>query len=145
MQSFKVSQGILMISWPFTFIFGIQNIHVTFPAMTVAADNDIVFLGTTWARFVKLSISTYELTVQWHLNLVCFSFRVDWLCFKSCLVRVFFSPFSISITLLGEEKVNQCFLYICSICACLVLTVFFPFSIWAGLRLVIVALPGISS
>ena len=35
--------------------------------------------------------------------------------FYSCV----FSPFSIAITLLGEE----CFLYVCSICACLVLSV----------------------
>ena len=44
----------------------------------------------------------------------------------SCLVlfcSCVFSPFSIAITSLGEERANQCFLYVCSICACLVLSV----------------------
>ena len=36
---------------------------------------------------------------------------------KCCFVLVFFSPFSIAITLLGEERANL-------ICACLVLSVF---------------------
>ena len=39
-------------------------------------------------------------------------------------VLVFFSPFSIAITSLGEERANLfCFSYVCSICACLVLSV----------------------
>ena len=40
------------------------------------------------------------------------------------LVFFFFSPFSIAITALGEERANlSAFLYVCSICACLVLSV----------------------
>ena len=39
-------------------------------------------------------------------------------------VLVFFSPFTIAITTLGEERANlSAFSYICSICACLVLSV----------------------
>ena len=39
-------------------------------------------------------------------------------------VLVFFSHFSIAITSLGEESANLCaFSYVCSICACLVLSV----------------------
>ena len=40
-------------------------------------------------------------------------------------VIVFFSSFSVAITSLGEERanLNACFLYVCSICACLVLSV----------------------
>ena len=47
-------------------------------------------------------------------------------CFMSYLgyfVLVFFSPFSLAITSLGEERANRCFSYVCSICACLVLSV----------------------
>ena len=37
---------------------------------------------------------------------------------------MFFSPFSIVITSLGEERANlSAFPYVCSICACLVLSV----------------------
>ena len=39
-------------------------------------------------------------------------------------VLVFFSPFSIAITPLGEERANlSAFWYVCSICVCLVLSV----------------------
>ena len=38
-------------------------------------------------------------------------------------VLVFFSPFSIAITSLGEERANLS-AYVCSICACLVLSVY---------------------
>ena len=42
------------------------------------------------------------------------------------VVPVFFSPFSIAITSLGEERASpdQCFLYFRSICVSLVLSVF---------------------
>ena len=47
------------------------------------------------------------------------------LCLTLChFVLVFFSPFSIAITSLGEERANlSAFLYVCSICACLDLSV----------------------
>ena len=39
-------------------------------------------------------------------------------------VLVFFRPFSIAITILGEERANlSAFSYVCSICACLFLSV----------------------
>ena len=62
--------------------------------------------------------------------------------FCSCV----FSPFTIAITSLGEERANlSAFLYVCSICAywfCL-----FPLllGVLEGLRLVLVALPGLFS
>ena len=41
-----------------------------------------------------------------------------------CFVLVFFSPFSTAITSLGEERASLgAFSNICSICACLVLSV----------------------
>ena len=46
------------------------------------------------------------------------------LCLTLChFVLVFFSPFSIAITSLGEERANLSAFYVCSICACLVLSV----------------------
>ena len=59
------------------------------------------------------------------LTLCCFvvySTRRFVLCLTLChFVLVFFSPFSIAITSLGEERANLSafFLYVCSICACL--------------------------
>ena len=44
------------------------------------------------------------------------------------LVLLFFSPFSIAITSLGEERANLCFSYVCSICSCLVTLI--SFSSW---------------
>ena len=61
------------------------------------------------------------------LTLCCFvvySTRQFVLCFSLCyFVLVFFSPFSIAITLLVEKR--TCISYVCSICACLVLSVSF--------------------
>ena len=47
------------------------------------------------------------------------------LCLTLCYFGLgFFSPFSIEITLLGKERANlSVFSYVCSICACLVLSV----------------------
>ena len=45
-------------------------------------------------------------------------------CLSVChFVLVFFSPFSIAITSLGEERAKQCFSCVCSVCACLDLSV----------------------
>ena len=46
-------------------------------------------------------------------------------CLSVChFVLVFFSPFSIAITSLGEGRANlSAFLYVCSVCACLDLSV----------------------
>ena len=68
-------------------------------------------------------------------------------CLSVChFVLVFFSPFSIAITSLGEERANLSALsYVCSVCACLDLSV--SSSSWGleGLRFVIVALSGLFS
>ena len=45
----------------------------------------------------------------------------------------------------GRESYSKCFSYVCSICACLVLSVFSSFCAWEGLSFVIVALPGLFS
>ena len=62
-------------------------------------------------------------------------------------VIAFFSPFSIAITSLEEERANlSAFCTFFSGCACLVLSVScVPFRVCDGLWLVIVALPGLFS
>ena len=54
-----------------------------------------------------------------------YSTRRFFVCLSVChFVLVFFSPFSIAITSLGEERANlNAFSYVCSICACLDLSV----------------------
>ena len=69
------------------------------------------------------------------------------LCLTLCyFVLVFFSPFSIVITSLGEERVN---LSVFHTFVRFVLVWFcwfsFPLGVWEGLRFVIVALPGLFS
>ena len=61
-------------------------------------------------------------------------------------VLVFFSPFSIAITLLGEERelILVVFVRLFDL-RLLVLSFFLPLRVWDGLRLVIVALPGLFS
>ena len=82
------------------------------------------------------------------LTLCCFvvySSRRFVVCLSVChFVLVFFSPFSIAITSLGEERA-QWFSYVCSICACLDCRFPLPLGVWEGLRFVIVALPGLFS
>ena len=59
-------------------------------------------------------------------------------------VLVFFSPFSIAITSLGEERINlsasRTFVRFVLLLICL-----FPLGVWEGLRFVIVSLPGLFS
>ena len=61
-------------------------------------------------------------------------------------VPVFFSPFSIGITSLGEDRVNLStfhkFVQFALVWFCLVPL---PLGVWEGLRFVIVALPGLFS
>ena len=68
-------------------------------------------------------------------------------CLALCyFVLVFFSPFSIAITSLGEERANlsafHTFVRFALVCFCLFPL---PLCVWDGLRLVIVALPGLFS
>ena len=87
------------------------------------------------------------------LTLCCFvvySTRRFVLCLTLChFVLVFFSPFSIAITSLGEEKANlSVFRMFVRFVLCLDLSVSsssYPLSVWEGLRFVIVALPGLFS
>ena len=76
-----------------------------------------------------------------------FSTRRFVLCLTLCLfVLVFFSPFSIAITSLGEERANlsafRTFVRFVLVWICR-----FPhlLGVWEGLRFVIVALPGLFS
>ena len=59
---------------------------------------------------------------------------------------VFFSPFSIAITSLGEERANlsafRTFVRFVLVCIC---RFPLPLGVWEGLRFVIVALPGFFS
>ena len=69
------------------------------------------------------------------------------LCLTLCyFVLVFFSPFSIAITSLGEEKANlsafRTFVRFALVYFCLFPL---PLGVWEGLRFVIVALPGLFS
>ena len=75
-----------------------------------------------------------------------FILRGDVLCLTLChFVLVFFSPFSIAITSLGEERANLS-TFRTFVRMCLFGFVGFLFlGVWEGLRFVIVALPGLFS
>ena len=73
---------------------------------------------------------------------VIYSTRRFVVCLFEChFVLVFFSPFSIAITSLGEERANlsafRTFVRFVLVWVCR-----FPLGVWEGLRFVIVALPG---
>ena len=74
------------------------------------------------------------------------------MCLSVChFALVFFSPFSVAIISLGEERAGLgAFFYVCSVCACLDLSVSSSsLGLWGargeGLRFVVVALPGLFS
>ena len=53
-----------------------------------------------------------------------FNLRGDLFYVSPCFILfLFFSPLSIAVTPLGEERASRCFSHVCSICACLVLSV----------------------
>ena len=80
------------------------------------------------------------------LTLCCFvvySTRRYVVCLTMChFVLLFFSPFSIAMTSLGEERANlsafRTFVRFVLVWIC-----WFPLGVWEGLRFVIVALPGL--
>ena len=84
------------------------------------------------------------------LTLCCFvvySTRRFVVCLSVChFVLVFFSPFSIAITSLGEEKANlsafRTFVRFVLVWIC---RFPLPLGVWEGLRFVVVALPGLFS
>ena len=75
-----------------------------------------------------------------------FILRGDWLYVFPCVILFlcFFSPFSIAITLLGEERANlsafRTFVRFVLVWIC---RFPLPLGVWEGLRFVIVALPGL--
>ena len=68
-------------------------------------------------------------------------------CLSVChFVLVFFSPFSIAITSLGEERANLSAFRTFVRCVLVWICLFpLPLGVWEGLRFVIVALPGLFS
>ena len=67
-------------------------------------------------------------------------------CLTLChFVFVFFSPFSIAITSLGEERANLSVFRMFDRFVLVWICLFsLPLDVWEGLRFVIVALPGLS-
>ena len=93
------------------------------------------------------------MTLWWsrcYLTLCCFvvySTRLFVVCLSVChFVLVFFSPFSIAITSLGEERADisalRTFVRFVLVWIC---RFPLPLGVWEGLRFVIVALPGLFS
>ena len=75
------------------------------------------------------------------------NFTRRFLCLTLChFILVFFSPFNIEITLLGEERANlsafRAFVRFVLVWIC---RFPLPLNVWEGLRFVIVALPGLFS
>ena len=66
-------------------------------------------------------------------------------CLSVChFVLVFFSPFSIAITTLGEERANlSAFRTVVRFVLVWICWFLLPLRVWEGLRFVIVALPGL--
>ena len=78
---------------------------------------------------------------------VVYSMRLFVVCLTLCyFVLVFFSPFSIAITSLGEDRANlsafRTFIWFALVWFC---RFPLPFGVWEGLRFVTVALPGLFS
>ena len=106
----------------------------------------------TFVRFMLIWICQFPLPLGpgVSLTLCCFmaySMRRIVLCLTLChFVLVFFSPFSIAITSLGEEKTNlsvfRTFVRFMLIWIC---QFPLPLGVWEGLRFVIVAFPALFS
>ena len=85
-----------------------------------------------------------SLTLWWF---VVYSTRRFVICLTFChFVLVFFSPFSIAITSLGEERANlSAFRTFVRFVLVRICRFPLPLGVWEGLRFVIVALPGLFS
>ena len=97
-------------------------------------------------RFV-LCLTLYHFVLVFFFCFFLFFFFCFFFCFVLFFVVVFFfSPFSIAITSLGEERANlsafHTFLRFVLVWIC---RFPFPLGVWEGLRFVIVALPGLFS
>ena len=99
-------------------------------------------------RFVIVALpGLFSYLLFYSLLLVVYSTRRFVLCLTLCyFVLVFFRPFSIAITSLGEERANlsayRTFVRFVLVCFCLFPL---PLGVWGGLRFVNVALPGFFS
>ena len=83
------------------------------------------------------------LVLPFNCCFVVYSTRRFVVCLSMChFVLVFFSPFSIAITSLGEERANRTFVRFVLVWIC---RFPLPLGVWEGLRFVIVALPGLFS
>ena len=72
-----------------------------------------------------------------------FILQGDFLCLTLCyFILVFFSPFGIAITSLGEERAFRTFVRFKLVWFCMFPL---PLGVWEGLRFVIVAFPGLFS
>ena len=80
-------------------------------------------------------------------SFVVYSTRQFVVCLSVChFVLVFFSPFSIAITSLGEERANlSAFSMFIRFVLFWICRFPLPLRVWEGLRFVIVALPGLFS
>ena len=78
---------------------------------------------------------------------VVYSTRRFVVCLTLChFILVFFSPFSIAITSLGEERANlSAFRTLVRFVLVWICRIPLPLDVWEGLRFVIAALPGLFS
>ena len=102
------------------------------------------FLTRRFLKFILRRCPSVSLTL---CCFVVYSTRRFVVCLSMChFVLVFFSPFSIAITSLGEERANlsafRTFVRFVLIWIC---RFPLPLGVWEGLRFVIVALPGLFS
>ena len=100
--------------------------------------DDLIFDGRTCPKVRFLTL---------RLIFVVYSTRRFVLCLTLChFVLVFFSPFSIAITSLGEQRANlSAFRTFVRFVLVWIWQFPLPLSVWEGLRFVIVALPGLFS
>ena len=92
----------------------------------------------------NICISAVAMSLRWATRGPCASCFA--LCYLGYFVLVFLSPFSITITSLGEERANLSALYTFVRFVLVWFCLFpLPLGVWEGLRLVIVALPGLFS
>ena len=89
----------------------------------------------------KLKVKRISLDFSQNLVVICWTW-----CVSCYFVLVFFSPFSVAITSLGEERANLSdFLMFDRFVLVWICLFPLPLGVWEGLRFVIVALPGLFS
>ena len=95
----------------------------------------------------KSALNPLTVLRRWSRCFVVYSTRRFVVCLTLChFVLVFFSPFSIAITSLGEERANlSAFRTFDRFVLVWICRFPLPLGVWEGLRFVIVALPGLFS